>query len=166
MSKVHISQVPIKGELVFGKIAITITVEFAENDGDDSDHGLDFSPFKEFYPRQEYENDANQLAFRYSLSVQEYKRSHSRRELKFDAEEAAVKTLKVKKIKVIANFAAVERLMLFAFNAMHDLANVDAEYKAHIELGKMSENIKKQYLGQPTESENTARTNREPPGLA
>ena len=53
-----------------------------------------------------------------------------------------MKTLKVKKIKVIANFAVVERLMLFAFNAMHDYENVDAEYKAHIELGKLKESIK------------------------
>ena len=135
------------GDQVFGVMAENVATEFALADGNGSDHDFDFVPFKEFYPRQEYENDANQLAFRYSLSVQEYKRSHSRREIEFDAEEANFKTLKVKTITVIANFAVVERLMLFAFNAMHDYENVDAEYKAHIELDKLKDSIKKQYLG-------------------
>ena len=54
---------------VFGLMADNVTTEFAQNEEEKSDHDFDFGPFKEFYPRQEYENDVNQLAFRYSLSV-------------------------------------------------------------------------------------------------
>ena len=51
----------------------------------------------------------------------------------YDLEEAKIKNLKMKKIKIIANFSLVERLMLFAFNSIYDFDNVEAEYKAHID---------------------------------
>ena len=40
----------------------------------------------------------------------------------------------MKKIKIIANFALVERMMAFSFNSVHDYENVDREYRAHVEV--------------------------------
>ena len=63
-------------------------------------------------------------------------------------EDARIKTLKMKKIKIIANFALIQRLMVFSYNTVHDLDNVETEYKAHINVCKLNERNRQAYLWQ------------------
>ena len=103
---------------------------------------------KDYYPREEFINDTNQFAFRYSVSEKQ-----SSILTKYDVEQAGIKTIKMQKIRIIANFTLIQRLMQFSFNTVHDYENVITEYKAHIEIEKRMLRERQRFMYMPSSSE-------------
>ena len=58
-----------------------------------------------------------------------------------DNEDTFLSTkVKLQKLKIVANFPLVYKLIQFSYDITYDLTNVDLEYRAHLELAKINKN--------------------------
>jgi len=95
-----------------------------------------FAVFDRFLALKKYQKEKAQFAIRLQTESTTTKERDDRREEREKVVTQGKKQIKVGKLKLVAVFNLLERLLQMTYNTVHDLSSVDLEFQEHIKRQK------------------------------
>ena len=94
---------------------------------------FNFKDFCEFHACRDFAKQRDTISVRYRAETSSTVLLNDPKDLKKSTHTKSSNVIKINKIRIVAIFDLINRLLEVNYNAMYDLWNMDTEYRMHIE---------------------------------